>query len=69
VSFRLVLAEEGALTAYALEGVRAGDDGSPFAATRLTVSETFTLEPTDADPDELDWLEQAHHETDAETGG
>jgi hypothetical protein len=68
VSFRLVLDEEGYLTGYALEGTLR-DEESSSGTERTTVEEAFTLEPTDADPDEPDWLEEARDEIDAETVG
>lgn len=68
-SFTLVLAEDGYLEAYALEGTVPDDEESILATDRTTVEEEFSLEPTDAGPEEPAWLEEAHEEIAAEHDG
>lgn len=66
VSFALVLAEDGYLEAYALEGTLPDDEESVLATDRTTVEEEFSLEPTDTGPEEPPWLEEAREEIAAE---
>ncbi|TYL40672.1 hypothetical protein CV102_03665 [Natronococcus pandeyae] len=69
VSFTLVLAADGYLAAYALEGELAKDDDAPFAADRAFVEEEFALEPTESEPEEPNWLEDGLEEITEETDG
>ncbi|ELY58110.1 hypothetical protein C491_09954 [Natronococcus amylolyticus DSM 10524] len=66
VAFTLVLAEEGYLEAYALEGILPDDEESVLATDRTTVEEEFFLEPTETGPEEPAWLEEAREEIAAE---
>ncbi|WP_293030566.1 hypothetical protein [Natronococcus sp.] len=64
-----MLAEEGDLTEYALERTLPDDGESILAAARTTVEEVFSTEPTDAEPEEPAWLEEARQEIAAEHDG
>jgi hypothetical protein len=68
-SFTLVLAEDGYLEAYALEGILPDEEESVLATDRTTVEEAFSLEPTDVGPEEPPWLEEAREEIAAEHDG